>query len=269
MKFNWDASEYREIVNDYLGFKEKRRPRGAIKKFADHLRCHSTFIAQVLSERANFSLEQGLDAATYFGFSDEEKSFFLAMIMRDRAATVALKRHSQEKLNHILEAKRDLKPKTKVSTKIELSEAEYYGNWIYQAIHAFTQIEQFQTAPAIAKALGTSLEEVISVLGRLKLMGLVTSEKISWKSTTNFLHLTKDSAFIRYMHTTWKTKILADMQNKSKLDGTRYSGLLTMSEKDYQKVRDVLAETIRNIRKIAETSVSDKVYIISFDCYKM
>ncbi len=269
MKFNWDSAGYREIVNDYLGFKEKRRPRGAIKKLADQLRCHSTFIAQVLAERANFSLEQGLEAATYFGFSEEEKSFFLSMIQRDRAATVALRKHSQEKLNQILEAKRDLKPKTKSAAMIELFEAEYFGNWVYQAVHAFSQTQKFQTASSMAKALGTSLEEVTSVLERLKLMKLVINEKTTWRSTTNFLHLSKDSPFIRYMHTTWRAKILADMQNRSELDGTHYSGVITVSEKDYQKVRDVLKEAISSIRKIAETSASEDVYIISFDSYKM
>ncbi len=270
MDVNWAAESYREVVNECLGYRRQRRPRGVIKKLADSLRCHPTFIAQVLNERADFSPEQGFELCRHFLFSSEEQEFFLTLLMRDRAGTVALKGHYQQRLNQILEAKRDLKPRTQVEEGRSGSfEAEYFGNWIYQAVHALTQIQRFQSAAGISKALGLSVGEVRAVLKRLETMGLVEGGKSSWKSTLNSLHLSKDSHFIRNLHSTWKVKMLADLQNRTAIEGTKYSGLITVTEKDYHKVRDVLVKAISDVRKIVEASASEGAYIVSLDCYKI
>ena len=270
MEFNWSAENYRNIINDYLGYRNNRRPRGAVKGLAEKIRCHPTFIAQVLKERADFSPEQGFEICNYFSFSADQQDFFLTILMRDRSGTECLKQHFQEKLNFILEAKRDISPKQEASDKLlNVYESEYFGNWFYQAIHASTQITSSQTIPTIARSLNLQTKEVKAVMARLQIMGLVTNEKTLWKSTQNSLHLSKDSHFVRYLHATWKAKLLSDLQSKSVIEGTRYSGLITVTEKDYQKVRDVLVNSIGQIRKIVENSNSEGAYILSLDCYKL
>lgn len=270
MEFDWNAVEYREIINDYLGYRTARRPRGAIKSLAEKLRCHPTFISQVLKNQADFSLEQAYELCEYFSFSKEEQDLFLNLVLRDRAGTKGLKNYYQEKIDKILEGRRDLKPNAQLSSTSVggPTEAEYFGNWIYQAIHAMTQIENFQSHQAIAKALNLSEEEVKAVLERLRQMDLVIREKSLWKSTVNSLHLPKDSYFIRYLHSTWKSKILADLHSGRPIDGTRFSGIITVTEKDYQKARDVLVKAIGDVRKIVESSTPGGLYVLSIDCYK-
>jgi uncharacterized protein (TIGR02147 family) len=270
MDFDWTSDSYREVVNRCLGYREKRRPRGVIKSLADALRCHPTFIAQVLKERADFSPEQGYEICQHFSFSNEQREFFLTLLMRDRAGTAALKEHYHKKLIHILEVRRDLRPDSPLNVRQSGSfELEYFGNWIYQTVHALTQIQRFQTVTEIAKALALSTVEVKAILDRLEAMGLVKKDKSAWKSTLNSLHLAKDSHCIRYLHSTWKTKLLADLQRRSTMEGTRYSGLITVTEKDYHKVRDVLVNAIKDIRKIVEASSSEGAYVLSLDCYEI
>lgn len=270
MDLDWTASSYREIINDCLGYRNKRRPRGVIKKLADSLRCHSTFIAQVLNGRADFSAEQGLEISRHFAFSPDQQEFFLTLLLRDRSGTKTLKEYYQKKLDYIHESRRDLK--SKVQPKEDLSgafEAEYFGNWIYQAAHALTQVDRYQSAAALSKVLGRSIEEIGSILLRLQTMDLVKQHGTSWESTLTSLHLSKDSPFIRALHTGWKTKLLTDLQTATMLEGTHYSGVITVTSKDYERVRDVLVKSIADIRKVVEGSTSENAYVLSLDCYKM
>lgn len=271
MQFNWAAESYRDIVNDFLGYRKKRRPRGVVKSLSDRLRCHPTFISQVLKERADFSQEQGYEVSHHFSFSPQQREYFLTLLLRDRAGSADLRAYYQRKLEQLLEEKRDLKPRASTDRHpLGSFEAEYFGNWLYQAVHAMTQIRRLQTTAAIAKTLGLPSDEIKSVLQRLELMSLVRkTQKSAWQSTLSSLHLPKESRFIRSLHLTWKTKTLADLQNKSAVSGTRYSGLITVSEKDFQKVRDVLVDTITSIRKIAESSNAEDAYVLALDCYKI
>jgi uncharacterized protein (TIGR02147 family) len=270
MDFKWTASDYREIVNECLGYRHKRRPRGAIKKISEALSCHPTFIAQVLKGRAEFSLEQGHGIADHFNFTEEQKDFFLTTLLRDRAGTTKLREFLQSKLNKALEAKMDLKKKLRaVEPRLADFELEYFGNWMYQTIHAFTQIPRLQSANPISKVLDIPVEEVEWILNRLQKMGLVKNERNYWKSTRDSLHLPKKSRFIRQLRLTWQQKLLSDLQGGDASEGTRFSGLITVSEKDYQKVRDLIVEALGQIRSIVSTSNPQKVCILSLDCHKI
>jgi uncharacterized protein (TIGR02147 family) len=269
MEFNWLADSYREIINQCLGYKLKRRPRGAIMKLASALQCHPTFIAQVLNEKSNLSLEQGQALSEYFQFSKQEQEYFFLLLQKERAGTQALKRYFQDQLQRILEEKRDLRPKlTTERPSLGAFEVEYFSNWIYQTVHGLTQIPKFQTVQTLSKFLNLNSEELKFILSRLALMNLVTNEKNLWKCTKNSLHLPKDSPFIRNLHSTWKTKIITDLQSQLKKEGTQFSGIIAVSEKDYQKIRDLLVKTLESIRNITETSVAENLYLLSLDCYK-
>jgi len=270
MEFNWNAKNYREIVNDYLGYRNKRRPRGVIKLLAAQLSCHSTFISQVMNDRIDFSLEQGIEVCRHFKFNYVEQEYFLTLLARDRSGTVVLRNYHQQRINELLEKRRDLKPKAPVKEiTIDGFEGEYFSNWTYQAIHALTQIESFQTVGAMAKVLNLSSSEITSILNRLKMMNLVTTERTKWCSRVDSLHLAKDSPYIRPLRITWKTKLLADLQNKLEMEGTRYTGVITISDKDYQKVRDILVRALSDIRQTVEKSAPENAHILSIDCYKM
>ncbi len=272
MEFNWNARNYRQIINENLGYRNQRRPRGVIKKLADRLRCHSTFIAQVLSEKADFSPEQGLEVCLYFDFTPDQQDFFMTLLLHERAGTQTLKDLYRKKIESLQELRRDLKPKNQDKKKVgnlELFESEYFGNWLYQAVHSLIMIPRFQSVTNISRALERTIEEVSAVLVRLELMGLVKKEKSNWKSTLNSLHLAKESPFIRNLHVSWKTKILTDLHRAAVLEGTHYSGIITVTEKDYQKVREILAKAISDIRKVVESSDAENPYVLSLDCFQM
>lgn len=269
MEFNWDAKGYRDIVNSFLGVVNERRPRGAIKALSEALGCHSTFIALVLKGNADFSLEQAMKVCEHYRFSGPETEFFICLLQRDRAGTPLLKSFFQKQLNQLLENRMDIEKRLNAK-EVELFQKEvtYFGSWIYQTVHAVTQMSG-QNMASISKLLKVPIEEVQTVLSFLENMGLVQKEGSSWVSTNNFLHLSKDSSLIKHLHLTWKTKLLADLQSGRPLEGTHYSGAITISESDYRNVREVLIESLGKIRTITQKSNSEKVCILSMDCYEL
>lgn len=269
MEFNWATDSYRDIINDYLGYRHKRRPRGAIKKLADQLHCHPTFLAQVLNEKANLSMEQALTVAQFYEFSREELEYFLLVLQLNRAGTKELRVFLKEQINKLRELHRDLQPRDqKPLSSLGNFEAEYFSHWLYQMIHGMTQITRWQKSIAIAKALNLAEMEIKFILARLEVMGLVKQEKGQWKCLQDSMHLAKDSPFIRSLHSTWKTKILSDFQSSSNIEGTHFSGILAVSESDYQKIREQLVKFLNNLRKTAENSEPQNVYLLSIDCYQ-
>jgi plasmid maintenance system antidote protein VapI len=269
MNFDWSSPDYISLVNRLLGIRNERRPRGAIKAFAEKLRCHPTFIAQVLKGRAHFSPEQALDVCEHFGFSVAQQDFFLNLVARDRAGTEKLKKIYQGKIDDLLEARRDLKPETGGTQKLGSPlEAEYFGNWMYQFIHAMIQIPGFQNPSSISKELSRPHSEIIAVLKRLKELGLARNSGSLWTSTLTSIHLPKTSEYSRYLHTTWKAKILSDLHSQTRLSGTHFSGVITGTEKDFQRVREILAGALKDIRKAVEPSPAENLYVLSMDCYR-
>lgn len=67
----------------------------------------------------------------------------------------------------------------------------------------------------------------------------------------------------------WKSKLLSDLQNTLEMEGTRYTGVITVSDKDYQKIRDILVKALGEIRQTVENSVPEGAHLLSIDCYKM
>ncbi len=270
MEFPWAAKNYREIVNEYLGYRNERRPRGVVKQLASQLRCHSTFIAQVLKERADFSSEQGIEICRLYKFNSEQQDYFLTLLARDRSGTPVLSEYYQKKIDELLERSRDLEPKTLIKeSSFNPFEGEYFGNWTYQAVHALTQIRHYQNVEAIAKALGILPTEVRAILDRLKIMKLVASEGPKWRSLKDSLHLSKDSPFVRTLRISWKAKLLSDLQSQLEMEGTRYTGIVTVSHKDYQKIRDILVKALAEIRQTVEKSAPEEAHVLSIDCYKI
>src|SRR5260221_7309999 len=81
---------------DFVVKRVKAMPKGGYGQFlkiAQSLSIHSTMVSQILKGSSHFTLEHSLKLCEYFGFSDGETEFFLALVQRDRAGTKRLRDH--------------------------------------------------------------------------------------------------------------------------------------------------------------------------------
>lgn len=69
---------------------------GELRKLAMSLRTSSTVISQVFNGDREFTMEQALDACTYFQLDDLEKEYFLLLVQINRSGSEALQNYYRD-----------------------------------------------------------------------------------------------------------------------------------------------------------------------------
>src|SRR4051812_16647114 len=81
----FEAKNYREFVQSELGLKAGRRRRGVVVAAAKAIKCHTSFISQVIHGDADFNSMQAVRFCAYVNLSPEDSDLFVEMVLRDRA----------------------------------------------------------------------------------------------------------------------------------------------------------------------------------------
>lgn len=243
-----------------------REGRGAIRRLSEFLDCHPTFVSQVLKEKAHLSQDQAIKFSRFAKLNTTETEFFLNLVGRQRAGTKESKDFFDGLIKRQLEARIDLKTRwQKQNTSISEHETLYFTSWFLQMVHALCQLPQTQTSKSIAVALRAKQEEVESCLETLKGLKLVEQKDKSWKSTENFLHLSKSSPLINSFHLQWRQKIMTEFMSTKSLPGTHYSGVLTFSEELVDPIRKEIVSSLDAIMKMIKSSPSETAYALAVD----
>src|SRR4051812_35479383 len=96
----FDFKSYKDFLKSKVGPETSRR--GIKSAMAQALRCQPTYVSQVLNGHAHFSLEQGEILSDFFGFTNDQKHFFLLLIQRERSGTHRLENYFSEQLEQVL-----------------------------------------------------------------------------------------------------------------------------------------------------------------------
>lgn len=256
----------------YLNEKIKSMPskgRGQKLKMAEFLNCQNTYISQVLNTETNFTFEQGSKLNTFFDHSKEESKYFLLLIHLERAGTDDLKTFYQNEIDELIIKNSDLKKRTNVKASLKTVDQEiYYSSWIYSAVHILVTIKEFQSAGAIAKKLNLSKDKILDVLEFLTSTGLVAKTGNSYSIGVTRIHLSKDSPHIQRHHSNWRMKALQAIDANDPRN-LHFSNVVSISEKDIVKVREIFIKAIDEARKIVKDSPEEKLQSICVDFFEV
>jgi len=264
----YDASDYREVVNDLIaGLKGKR---GTIAKLAIQLKCHSTYVSQVATGKADFSVDQGLRFCSHFQLSPEQSEFFLDLLCRDRAATKEAKAHYQARLDRRLAELANIKKRWKMTETLTAEqELKYYSSWIPQAVHLFCQLPGKHTKESIARSLGLAQERVDRVLADLASLGFVEDALEGYRSLRDSVHLGRDSHLISRYHVNWRLKVINDLTLQGGGPGFHYSAVVSLSEETAREVERLINQHVDAARTAILPSPSERLYVHSLDFYPL
>lgn len=261
----FDAKNYKDFLSQVLS--TSGEARGMRSKLANHLNCQNGFITQVLGGETHFSLEHAMKINHFLGNSHEESHFFMLLVQRDRSGSIDLQQYYQEQLNSILKDRQEIKKRLKDTNTISVEDASiYYSHWYYSAIHVLTSIPVYQDKKRVAERLGLELELVSEVLEFLIQLGLVELKHGKYINTGKRLHLPKNSPLISKHHTNWRVEAIKSLEQKEKLN-LHYSLVLSISEKDAQRLRDLLLEMIDQSEKIFIPSPEEEMYVLNLDWF--
>jgi uncharacterized protein (TIGR02147 family) len=259
---------YKTYINDRLDNPPGGLSRGLRTKISKEIGCQTAFTAQVLRGNAHFSLEQAEKINEFFGHSEEEGEFLLLLIQRERAGSEALKKRFEKRIKQIRQGRRVLSSRLDVKqTLSELDQVKYYSSWYYSAIHALVSVPEFQSAEKMAARLGLSVKTVAEVLEFFVSNGILLKTKSGFQIGTFRLHLGDQSNLITKHHSNWRLQALKSLDRRDEKN-LHYSSAVSMSDKDVEKVNEILIKTIQQIKEIIKKSKEETTMALNFDFFK-
>lgn len=263
----FEESTYRSYLKQRLG--NSRQRTGEKMKAAKAISCHTTYLSQVLNDKAELSLEQADLMNTFLGHTKDESEFFILLVLKARAGTVRLKTHFQEQIDSTLAKRVIIKSRINQSTKISLEdESRFYSRWYYGAIHVLVSIPELKTREAIASYLKLPMERVTDFLEFLVQLGLVERQGDHFKHRSQMVHLGNDSSNIVKHHLNWRMRAMRVIEETG-ASQTHYSAAVSLSRKDAAKIKQVLVDSLKQNLDVIAASKEEVAYGYTFDFFEL
>lgn len=261
--------------NDYKAFfretiKSKGRSgRGEFRKMSEYLNVHATLISQVLSGDKDFTSEQVVRLAKYFGLAKVETRYLLLLVEIERAGSKDVRDHLVEMKNEILKNSQQLSQRMDQTKELsDEQKAIFYSSWVYSAIHLVTSLEKDVDFAFVCKRLNLSPERVTDCLNFLKGAGIIISENDKLKNGVTRTHVGKNSPFIMKHHANWRVKALEKSENLTD-EELMYSVSVSLSQEDFKKLREEIVTFIQRFLKTVHASPAEELAHLNIDFFQI
>lgn len=263
----WNHDSYRSYLLEKLGSEGSRN--GLRKKLADAIPVHTTFVSQVLSGRAEFSLEQAEQINEFFEHSEDEGEYFLLMLMRDRTDARALKARFERRIKMMREKRLNVSSRIKPDDKVsERDREKFYSSMVYGATRVLVSIPQYRDVSALSSALRIPRKEMQDIVEFLLRLGLLKVENDELVVGPKHVHIDNKSELVLTHHRNWRMQTLQSLQFLDR-DDLHFSSCVSLSLEDVAKVKETILGCIKkNIETISE-SKEEVAYVMNFDFFKL
>lgn len=260
---------------DYKAFILKRievspnAGRGVRRQLAEAMNCQVAYVSHVLAGEKHLSLEQAEAAARFFTLREEEIEFFLLQVESARAGTPSLRKYLSRQMERRQAEHRELNKQIQISDGVlPEDQAAYYSSWHYQAIHTLITIPEFRQTQAIAQRLGLDVERVNEVLTFLLHRGLLRETREGYAATEKQIHLPRTSPLISKLHTNWRVRTLSVL-DRMRTEDYHYSGVVTLSQEDMSKVREILVKALQKSVEVIKPSREERLCVLAMDFFEL
>lgn len=264
----YSYDDYKRFILDLIEL-SPNQGRGVRRKLAEFIGCQVAYVSHVLAADRDFSLEQAEAASRFFSLREDEADCMLLLVELRKAGTAELKKHLNKRLAALRAEHQEIKKRIRISGEIsEVDQALYYSSWHYQAAHSALGIPELRTAPSIAKRFGFSIERTNQILSFLLDRGLITEQRGQYRLTDKQIHLPRTSPLISKLHSNWRVQTLQNL-TEMKSDDYHYSGLVTLSAADAEKVREILISALEASVDTVRPSKEEKICVLAMDFYEL
>lgn len=261
----FEYQDYRKYLKDRL----KQGGRGLSKQIAELMRIHPSLISQIIAGTRDLTSDQVFQLSQHWQLTKLELEYFTNLVEIEKAITQQLKTHLVEKLQELKKQSLDLSkrvPHQKVLS--EEQKSIYYSSWIFAAIKAYTSIDNGKTTEEIMEKFQIDRPKAISILQFLTQTGLCTQESNKYKLGTQSTHLNKNSPHVQKHHMNWRLKAMEKAERLSD-EELMFSAPLSISEKDFAKIREQLVKMIKEASETVKDSNPEFIACLNFDLIKL
>jgi uncharacterized protein (TIGR02147 family) len=263
----FESKDYKQYLRSQVGGPTQKK--GVKSAMARALGCQPTYITHILNGNANLSLEQAEALNSFFAHTKEEGQIFLLMVLRDRSGTHTLQSNFQEQIDRILANRLVLTQR--LGQRNKLSEAEravFYSAWYFLAVQIGLTIPEWRTHEVLAKNLGLTSARAAEILQFLCDIGLVKKEGSEFSPTETQIRLGNDSHHILKHHTNWRIKSIESLEDEG-IQDLHYSGVVSLSEADVTKIKNMLLDQLNDNLKVVEGSKEERLYVLNIDFFNL
>jgi uncharacterized protein (TIGR02147 family) len=257
---------YKEYLNSIC-----EAERGNLSRLAEAGGCQKSYLSACLKSKGQLSLDHAFGMAEHLGLTDAEQDYFFLLIEKEKAVTSKLRHRLETKAKDLARESLRLKNQQKGSVVISEGNPElglYYRTWLPTAIHMLTSVPRYQSTAALAKRLNIPPEGAVSFLGYLEKMDLVmkAGEKYKWNSAN--IHLADNSLWIQGHHANWRLRAIDNIQ-KDDREASHYSAVQSFSEEDFDKLKRLIANFIREFNGTSDPSEPEEVFCLNIDLFRV
>lgn len=242
--------------------------KGFRTQLALQIDCQSAFISQVLNGHANFGLEQGLKVARFLHLNTFETQHFLWMIQYVRAGSEELRKHFFDHLSHSRGQHLHIQSRVSAKTISLETQAIYYSEWYYSAIHMIVTIPQIRSIEKIARALGIAESVVRKAVQFLLSANLLKEESGKILPTETQLHLSHESPLVSRSHSNWRLAAIQSLTQDNK-KAVHYSTVSSLSKSDVEGLRRKLLQQIEEYVRTVAKSSEEELYCFNLDFFSL
>lgn len=256
-----EAQSYRDYLKHQLG-------RGDRGKLAIALGVHPTLVSQVLSGRKDFTREQAYLTALHLKLNEEECEGFVDLVEVERAGHPTYRKHLKQRIE--LRRDRDTLVESKLPKNkrilSELEKAYFYSHWWVSAVRLASSIESLQPREATLRALNISEAQYNEAREFLCTTGLCEEDgsRLVMKEARTFV--SRDSSLMLRHQENWRLQACQKAQRTVRED-LFFTAPLSLSERDFRKIRKALLAIIEDISQTVAQSKSEKLACLNLDFF--
>lgn len=259
----YEFTDYKEYLNALI-LSMPKKGRGQFLNISKELRVHSTLISQIIRGEKHFTQEQAFAITKYFSLSELETEYFLEVYQLNRAGTFELIKYYESKVEKIRKKFEEVSSRVKVKKSLNESDlALYYSDWSYAACWLLCGIDEIRKRTDLADKLKLSLKKINDICDFLVRVGLIIDDG-NLSMGQSRIHIGREHPLVSKHHINWRLKSLEYM-DKVKSTDLAFTAPLSISKKEFSKVKEILLTSIESVSDIVSESDADAIAFLNID----
>jgi uncharacterized protein (TIGR02147 family) len=243
--------------------------RGYQNQLASACGCQPSLLSRALNGEQHLTLDQGVCLCDFLELNHSEKEYFLTLLNYERSGLRKARNYFKSRLDELKDKARDIRNSIQVDRELNSNEqAFYYATPMVATIHMLCDIPFFQDEKHLAHATGLEPNDLLAVLTQLKEYNLVEHRDKRWIKTNKNIHLDKASAFVSIHHQNFRLKAMQN-QYPAKKENMHITMLITLAQKDVEKIKDALRDAMKRVDSVIKDSPSQQLSCICLDFFSI
>ncbi len=243
---------------------ENSSSAGFRSKLAKAAGMHLPYLTRVMKGEIHLTADHAAGIAEYLNLSEPDTSYFLALVMHDRAGTPRLRRILASQLK-ALRLANDRGGRPKVAPASADVTTEFCSDWVLSAIYAALRIPSLCTEVALAKHFRLPPATVGAALARLAGIGLLGRGGSQWKLVDGPDLYIDGRSWQGQLHTrNWRSQLAARRAPLLE-DEMTFTSTFAVAGADIPGIRRVLRDALNEVQQIVEPSKPEEVALLAVD----